>query len=81
MNKNGKSGDDDVAQAAKRSPVIRNTLILAGSIDERRLLAFGPQYQNETKKQTGILEKIAKNTEKTADEVSDISPEKFGDAE
>ena len=58
------AGDALGAAAAKR---ISNQLMLAGSNDARKLQIMGPQYQNEQKKQTGLLEKIAKNTEKTAD--------------
>ena len=50
--------------AAKR---ISNALILGNSNQANRLAILGPQYQNETKKQTSLLEKIAKNTEKTAE--------------
>lgn len=50
--------------AAKR---ITNALILGNSNQANRLAILGPQYQNETKKQTSLLEKIAKNTEKTAE--------------
>lgn len=58
------AGDALGAAAAKR---ISNQLISGGSNDVRKLQVFGPQYQNEQKKQTSILEKIAKNTEKTAE--------------
>ena len=58
------AGDALGAAAAKR---ISNQLMLAGSNDARKLQIMGPQYQNEQKKQTSILEKIAKNTEKTAE--------------
>ena len=50
--------------AAKR---ISNALIVGGSNQANKLAILGPQYQNETKKQTSLLEKIAKNTEKTAE--------------
>ena len=50
--------------AAKR---ISNALILGNSNQANRLAILGPQYQNDTKKQTSLLEKIAKNTQKTAE--------------
>ena len=45
--------------------------MLAGGNDTRKLQIMGPQYQNEQRKQTSILEKIAKNTEKTAENTED----------
>ena len=53
--------------AAQRSQRISNSLVMGGSNAANRLAILGPQYQNEMKKQTAALEKIAKNTEKTAD--------------
>lgn len=53
--------------AAKAAHRVSNSLIMGGSNAERRLSILGPTYQNEQKKQTSILEKIAKNTEKTAE--------------
>lgn len=58
------AGESFGAAAAKR---ISNALIAGGSNQANRLAILGPQYQNETKKQTSLLEKIAKNTEKTAE--------------
>ena len=58
------AGESFGAAAAKR---ITNALITGGSNEANRLAILGPQYQNEAKKQTSLLEKIAKNTEKTAD--------------
>lgn len=55
--------------AAKR---ISNALILGNSNQANRLAILGPQYQNETKKQTDLLRKIAKNTEKTAENTDEI---------
>lgn len=49
------------------SPRTSNALVLGGSNEAMRLAILGPQYQNEMKKQTAALEKIAKNTEKTAE--------------
>lgn len=40
---------------------------MGGSYAALRASINGPQLQNETKKQTAILERIAKNTEKTAE--------------
>lgn len=58
------AGEAFGAAAAKR---ISNALILGGSNQANKLAILGPQYQNEAKKQTSLLEKIAKNTEKTAE--------------
>ena len=58
------AGESFGTAAAKR---ISNALILGNSNQANRLAILGPQYQNETKKQTSLLEKIAKNTEKTAE--------------
>ena len=55
--------------AAKR---ISNALIVGGSNQANKLAILGPQYQNETKKQTSLLEKIAKNTEKTAENTDEM---------
>ena len=38
-----------------------------GSGAQLRLELIGPQYQNEQKKQTSLLEKIADNTAKAAE--------------
>lgn len=57
-------GASALGGASKR---ISNELILGGSNAANRLALLGPQYQNEMKKQTALLEKVAKNTEKTAD--------------
>lgn len=61
----------DIAEAAK-APAIRNELIMGGSNDAMRTAMLGPQLQSESKKQTALLEKIAKNTEKTADNTEDL---------
>ena len=44
---------------------LKTELILGGSAKSLNLAMMGPQLQNETKKQTSILERIAKNTQKT----------------
>lgn len=46
---------------------IQNDLVLAGSNAALKMQLLGPSYQSEQKKQTSLLEKIAANTEKTAD--------------
>ena len=56
-----------------KTPRLQNQLIYAGSNQERRLAAFGPEQQSESKKHTALLQKIAANTEKTAEEVADSS--------
>ena len=61
--------------AAQREAAIKNALMLGGSNQGNALAALGPQFQNETKKQTSILEKIAKNTEITANKDSDSTME------
>ena len=38
-----------------------------GGNDANRIAVLGPQLQNETKKQTGLLQQIAENTKSTAD--------------
>jgi hypothetical protein len=68
----GKTGGRNTATPnpeGERANAVRvsNSLIMGGSNAERRLSVLGPTYQNEQKKQTTILEKIAKNTEKTAE--------------
>ena len=50
------------------TPQVRNELILGGN-EANRVAMLGPQLQNETKKQTGILEKIADSTKETADQL------------
>ena len=57
---NGLDGSDTFSP--KR---VSNELLMGGSNAVKRLQILGPTLQNETKKQTGILEKIAKNTERT----------------
>ena len=63
----GKKGASAAAASGGASPKTSNALILGGSNAANRLALLGPQYQNEMKKQTALLEKVAKNTEKTAD--------------
>lgn len=58
------AGEAFGAAAAKR---ISNALILGGSNQANKLAILGPQYQNEQRKTNEWLAKIAKNTEKTAE--------------
>ncbi len=53
--------------AAKAATRITNELIAGGSNQAQKLSLLGPQYQNEQKKQTDLLKKIADNTSKTAE--------------
>lgn len=61
-----RDGLDDSSVGGKL-PTVKNELIMAGSNDARKLQILGPQLQSETKKQTGLLQKIADNTKSTAD--------------
>lgn len=62
---NGNRGAANGADVSRQTR-ISNDLIMGGSNAATRLQILGPTLQNETKKQTSILEKIAQNTEKTA---------------
>lgn len=53
---------------AMSTPQVRNELILGGN-EANRVALLGPQLQNESKKQTVILDRIAENTKNTADEL------------
>lgn len=55
-----------------RQTRISNDLVLGGSNAATRMQILGPTLQNETRKQTSILERIAKNTEKTAGNTEDL---------
>ena len=70
----GEGGD---LSGAAKAPAIRNELIMGGSNAALRTAMLGPQMQAESKKQTALLEKIARNTEKTADNTVDIGGEQF----
>lgn len=62
----------DGAQAAvQRAVRVTNQLIEGGSNAQRRLSILGPDYQNEQKKQTDYLKKIAENTKATAEKIED----------
>lgn len=72
LGKRGKTAAANAATAAAiSSKAIRNELVLAGSNDAAKLAAFGPQYQSESKKQTALLEQIAKNTDATVTAVEE----------
>ncbi len=58
---------NELANALLKTPQIRNELIMGGSNEANRIAMLGPQVQNESKKQTGLLEKIAANTERVVD--------------
>jgi len=60
-----------------RQTRISNELILGGSNAATRLQLLGPTLQSETKKQTKLLEKIAANTEQTADNTEESAREEF----
>jgi len=64
--------DGEKRQDAARRPQIRNELIMGESSAALRVAMRGPETLNETKKQTSILEKIARNTEKTADNTEEL---------
>ena len=59
--------------AAKAAHRITNQLMMGGSSAANRLSILGPEYQNEAKKQTDLLRKIADNTAKTAESTDEAS--------
>ncbi|MBR2983554.1 MAG: hypothetical protein IKC80_10060 [Kiritimatiellae bacterium] len=65
-------GGINIAEEAKKSPTVKNELILGGH-DANRLSLLGPQFQSETKKQTTLLQKIAENTQKTSENTEAVS--------
>lgn len=67
----------DIADIS-RSTRVSNDLIMGGSNAAAKLQLLGPTLQSETKKQTSLLEKIAANTEKTADNTEEKSGEDLG---
>ena len=69
--------DGAAAEDMARQTRISNDLIMGGSNAATRLQLLGPTLQSETKKQTSILEKIARNTEKTADNTEAENGERF----
>ena len=72
-----KSLDGAAAEDLARQTKISNDLILGGSNAATRLQLLGPTLQSETKKQTAILERIAANTGKTADNTEETAKEEF----
>ena len=65
-------GADPLAEdAAGKAKKFTNELVMGGSHRASQLAAMGPQMTNEIKKQTGILEKIRVNTQKTEEHVRD----------
>lgn len=75
--KSGSKFSASIADAAKSIKAVRNDLIMGGSNAATRLQILGPSLQTESKKQTALLEKIANNTEKTAD---NTEADKSGDS-
>ena len=69
--------DGAAAEDMARQTRISNDLIMGGSNAAMRLQLLGPTLQSETKKQTAILERIAANTEKTADNTEESAKEEF----
>ena len=67
-----REGLDDSSIGGKL-PSVRNDLIMAGSNEARKLQILGPSLQSESKKQTGLLQKIADNTKDTADNTEETS--------
>lgn len=59
--------------AAKAAHRVTNQLMMGGSSAANRLSILGPEYQNEAKKQTDLLRKIADNTAKTAENTDEAS--------
>lgn len=57
-----KMGEEMGEAAARSMRRVSNQLIMGESNAARRLSILGPDYQNEQKKQTKILERIEKNT-------------------
>lgn len=70
-----KNGELDMAL---KTPTIRNELIMGGN-EANRVALLGPQLQNESKKQTALLEQIANNTKATADNTEETSTEEMGE--
>lgn len=62
-----RKGGAEEGGAGAAPPRITNDLVMAGSNAALRMTILGPTYQNEQRKQTALLEKIAKNTEATAE--------------
>ena len=73
-------GGGDLLGGGGKMQKLTTELILGGSAKSLNLAMMGPQLQNETKKQTSILERIAKNTQKTEENTRDTTAagERFG---
>lgn len=67
----GRQATDGAQAAVQRAVRVTNQLIEGGSNAQRRLSILGPDYQNEQKKQTDYLKKIAENTKATAEKIED----------
>ena len=63
----GEVAGDRSPPIRRENPQIRNSLVMAGSNEARRMAILGPQVQNEAKRQTELLKQIADNTKATAD--------------
>lgn len=66
-NRNARAMGESVGDAAanaieRRAQKITNALIIGETNAANKLAMFGPEYQNEAKKQTELLTKIAENT-------------------
>lgn len=69
----GADAEADVGRQTR----ISNDLVMAGSNAAMRMQILGPTLQSESKKQTALLERIATNTEKTADNTEESAKEGF----
>ena len=63
----GRKKKDAASLELGKMTKISNDLVMGGSNAALKMQILGPTYQSEQKKQTSLLEKIAANTEKTAD--------------
>lgn len=71
-----KKDGETAGDLASKLPTVRNDLIMAGSNEARKLQILGPTLQSESKKQTGLLQKIADNTKETADNTDEAAGDK-----
>ncbi len=69
----GMSGGSGMFAGSAKSPQIRNELVMGGSNAALRTAMLGPQWQTEAKKQTGLLQKIADATAKTASNTKGVA--------
>ena len=63
----GRKKKDAASLELGKMTKISNDLVMGGSNAALKMQILGPTYQSEQKKQTSLLEKIAANTENTAD--------------